>query len=132
MFGWVTPKRSIRFLRTLNEFAIALSDSSRITLITSSFEVSGLIFSRISKVPKMLESLLPGATSFQLSSNRVMKSALLSSSFFWAKAKASTNSGDWLPSASATIRSLSCTCNITFIPPLRSRPRLISFSFTSL
>ena len=46
--GWVTPKRSIRFLRTLKELLTALSASSLITLMTSSSVDSGLMRSLIS------------------------------------------------------------------------------------
>ena len=46
--GEATPKRSIRFLRTLKEFATAASASSLITLMTSSSVLSGLMRSRIS------------------------------------------------------------------------------------
>ena len=59
MLGCVTPKRSIRFLNTLNEFAIALSASLLITSMTCASEDSGPILPTMSKVPNTCASGMP-------------------------------------------------------------------------
>ena len=48
MFGWVTPKRSIRLRSTLKELSMALFASLRMTSMTSLSVDSGFTLSRSS------------------------------------------------------------------------------------
>ena len=130
--GWVTPKRSIRLRSTLNELSTALWASSWSTAITCSSEVSEVMRSRISNVPNTWASLCPPETSFHASAKRVMKSDCEFTLRWLASSMAFWNSGVVLLPESARTRSSSCTCSITFIPPLRSRPRFISWFWTCL
>ncbi len=93
MLGCVTPKRSIRFLNTLNEFAIALSASLLITSMTCASEDSGPILPTMSKVPNTCASGMPFEVSFHASAKSVMKSSLESTLRCLARAIALVNSG---------------------------------------
>ena len=131
MFGCVTPKRSIRARSTMKALLNADSVSSRSAAITSA--LVGLFLLSCS-LRKMVESLaLAGATSLKDCSNSVMKSLWERYCFSFASFIVLTNSESFAPLPANEVTMLGTeTSKVTFIPPLRSRPRLISLSLHSL
>ena len=128
MFGWTTPKRSIRVRSTLYEFSTAAFTSALNTFSTSASDDFWLTLSFNCCVAKSSESFAPGAVFWYSLTNKVMMSSWLLTACFAASFNALLKFSSGLLSANALITSGTETSRITFIPPFRSKPKLISIS----
>ena len=128
IFGWTTPKRSIRVRSTLYEFSTAAFTSALNTFSTSASDDFWLTLSFNCCVAKSSESFALGAALWYSLTNSVMISSWLFTACFAASANALLKASSGLLSASALITSGTETSRITFIPPFRSKPKLISIS----
>ena len=133
ILGCVTPKRSILLLKILNELEIASSTSSFNTAITAWLVAVDLIFS-FNWVLNKIAIPFDGDFFSYSSPNKVKKPFL-----FWAllSLMSVADSIAELKSASVLLfdnsfsKSLTSTSKVTFIPPWRSRPKLISLCLHS-
>ena len=134
MLGWVTPNLSILLLKILKDLLIASSTSKFKTSITSWLVEVNLIFSLKSDVENINERPLFSASStFAYSSeNKVIKSFWLFFCAFIELFNAKLKSESVLLFDRAFKTSTTITSNVTFIPPFKSRPKLICLCLQSL
>ena len=133
MFGWVTPKRSIRFRITLKAVAIEESTCFLKILAASSSEVLKVIsepnFPKISGSPSFTFPLL---ISLKARKNNSKYGSLLFFCISLALSKALRKTGFLeLPDKPSKI-SLTDTSKVAFIPPFKSKPKFIARLLTSL
>ena len=133
IFGWVTPNLSILLLKILNERFIASSTSILIKSKTCWFVEEKFIFSLKSGVLNTPASPEFGAGAIFSYSfpNKVTKSSWLFDWSFSALEIAWLNFSSLLLFESALITSTTMTSKVTFIPPFKSNPRLISLCLHS-